>query len=110
MSAFIWSPQNAVRTTKPRVRVAQFGDGYAQRLRDGIHHLADQWSLTFQGEADRMLEIDAFLRAAGGDTAFDWTAPDGRNGRWICEDWSTSPQGSLNVFQLTASFKQVFGQ
>lgn len=86
MATFSWIPSTeAAQTVKPRVLQAKFGDGYSQRVPDGLNTLLRSWQLTFKNrtkiEADA---IEAFLDAAGGCTAFDWTPPDGAAGKWIC--------------------------
>ena len=44
------------RTSKPKVRSAKFGDGYEQRLADGLNSLEEDFSVTFtnrsKAEAD----------------------------------------------------------
>lgn len=35
------------RSDEQRIRIAQFGDGYAQRTLDGINSLNRKWSVTF---------------------------------------------------------------
>jgi hypothetical protein len=45
MSTFTDIPGSAALTTKPRVRTAMFGDGYEQRLADGINNAPRAWSL-----------------------------------------------------------------
>ena len=110
MSTFTWSPQTANKTKTPRVRVAPFGDGYAQRTADGINNKPQEWSLTFVKDEDTIDAVDDFLDTQGSETAFDWTAPDGTVGRWICESWSTSYNAETDTLSLSATFKQVFGQ
>lgn len=93
---------------KPRVRRAQFGDGYQQRVGDGINTQPESWSLTFSARtpAERD-EIMSFLEARGGIEAFLWTTPRGTSGKFICQEWGGSPQ-SAAAHTVTAKFEQVF--
>jgi len=95
---------------EPRVLVAEFGDNYAQRSRDGINGNAGTWDLTFnnatQPERDYIVK---FLEDRGGVEAFRWVAPDGSNTarKYLCPKWRIDPQPG-RVFNITATFKQVF--
>lgn len=69
--------KNLHRQANPRVRVAQFGEGYQQRAIDGINNIVDTYSLMFSNrekiEAD---DIMTFFDTKAGVTAFDFTIPD----------------------------------
>jgi phage-related protein len=112
---FTWeSSRNPTKQTAPRVNTIQFGDGYSQRIPDGIHNIDETWRLDFK---DRTLfeidQINDFLLDAQGFISFLWVEP------WtqeqipvICEEWSkgvivmiteTTGYGSL-----TATFKRVY--
>ena len=84
MATFTWSPQTADKTVTPRMNTASFGDGYVQRVADGINHKPREWALTFVRPKAEIDAIESFLDA-NADTAFDWTDPDGFTGRWIFE-------------------------
>ena len=108
MATFTYYPQTANRTMKPRVRVASFGDGYEQRVGDGINNAPRSWQLTFTrpvAEADLIL---AFLAARNGSEAFDWTDPDGTAAKWVCREWSHSIL-TRSAKSISATFEQVFG-
>lgn len=77
MLRFLYAPSFSIPSTMmPRVRRAQFGDGYEQRSQDGINVLLQKWSLTFENRAKSDAdEIEGFLRAHGGVTAFEFVAP-----------------------------------
>lgn len=111
MATFSYLPDPGPREQrKPRVRVAQFGDGYQQRVADGINTNPKNWSLAFtkrgQTEADGIMD---FLDARAGIEAFDWTSPAGVAGKYICSEYErTIGQGQL--YNITATFIQVFEQ
>lgn len=108
MSTFTDTPASASLTVKPRIRTAQFGDGYEQRLADGINNAPRSWALTFarsNAEADVIL---AFFEARNGDEAFDWTPPYGAAGKFVARDWSVQLIGPV-AKSITTTFDEVFG-
>jgi phage-related protein len=64
------------RGTKPRTLSVQFGDGYTQRLRDGINVLNESWDLSFKNRSIVDIRLmKAFLETKAGVTSFTWTPP-----------------------------------
>jgi phage-related protein len=58
------------------VKSTKFGDGYERRSADGVNNVALTFNLTFSKLLPAQIqEIDAFLCAMGGYTAFEWTPP-----------------------------------
>lgn len=110
MSTFTYTPSYSVNlSTRPRVRSAQFGDGYTQRVADGINASPRIWSVTFNGDAARLDPIDTFLANEGGVTSFVWVPPTGVTGKWLCSEWSRNIAG-YNDETLSATFTEVFGE
>ena len=101
----------ASKSSQPRARTVQFGDGYQQRILEGIpsHMNPKQWQLTFDvAEADADT-IEAFLDARAEDQAsFDWSPPDTSTSyKWICPGWNRqmyAPDRS----RIQVTFFQVF--
>ena len=59
------------RNTQPRVLVSQFGDGYSQRLIDGINPLAETINVSFNTRDKAEIDhIISFFESKGGVTAF----------------------------------------
>jgi phage-related protein len=110
MATFTWTPDfGASAGYKPRVRVAKFGDGYEQRVADGINTGQDEWSLRFSVRDD--LEtgaILAFLNTRAGAEAFDWTPPGAIDPiRVVCREWSRSfDRNDQNT--VTLKFNRVY--
>ncbi|MDR5774914.1 MULTISPECIES: phage tail protein [unclassified Caballeronia] len=107
---FIWKPTVASSSgsTTLKTRKAQFGDGYAQRVADGLNNASSSFSLQFIGDAATISAILAFLRAHAGATAFLWTpllwtAP----ALFTCETWS-EPTKDGNTYTITATFDQTY--
>lgn len=109
MSTFTWAPAPGSSQSKaPRVKTAQFGDGYSQRAGDGINTIKRAWSVTFTRATADIDAIDAFLTARAGVESFDWTPPTGAAGKWICPEWGRDKIHS-NVQAISTSFVEVFG-
>jgi phage-related protein len=100
---------SAQKTSQPKVRQVQFGDGYSQRLTVGLNQNPKAWSLTWEVSETDADTIETFLNARAADGAsFDWTPPDEATAyKWICYDWSKSIP-YLNRATIQASFTQVF--
>ena len=109
MTTFSFSPTyGATENIAPRVKKAVFGDGYQQRVGDGINRTARLLSLSFEGTQADIDAIDLFLSTEDGITSFDFTPPSGAAGKFICSAWSSSIN-QFNNFVLNANFEEVFG-
>jgi phage-related protein len=100
---------SATKTSQPKIRTTQFGDGYQQRVTFGLNQNAKEWRLTFSvSDADADI-IEAFLddRAADG-ASFDWTPPDGNTSyKWTCFSW-TRELFDFERSKIDVTFMQVF--
>ena len=107
---FIWTPAyNMSVNHEPRVKSIKFGDGYEQRVRDGVHNDLISVSLAFEGRDMReSTAILHFLESRSGKDFFFFTPPSPYNTRrkFVCRSFSSNiiSQGVLNV---SASFDQV---
>lgn len=109
MATFTYTADNSAQVAvKPRVLMAQFGDGYKQRTADGINVRPREWRLTFNSRTDaEMSPILAFLEARNGVESFDWTPPLGAAGKFICEEWNQTVV-RYGINDLSATFREVF--
>lgn len=109
MATFNFTPSFAPSLTeKPRVLSARFGDGYEQRVGDGINIRARSWQLTFSSRtAAEIAPIIAFLRARNGIESFDWTDPDAVSGKFTCSEWQKTTTNAITQ-TLTCTFNEVF--
>lgn len=107
---FIWHPNQASKSEKPKVYNAPFGDGYEQNFPKGINFNPATWTLSFTGASAATIEsIDQFLTSQGGYLKFTWTPPDSSAQLlWICREWQPK-YSSGGVGSLTAVFNQQFG-
>lgn len=100
--------QGVSKSSKTRTRVSKFGDGYEQRVGDGINAVVETWDLTFSGRTQEVIEsIDVFLETQAGIYAFYWTTPRGITKKFKCTEWKPS-YGSPFDCNLTCTFEQVF--
>ena len=110
MATFTWIPDfGASGAFKPRVRTTSFGDGYEQRVGDGINSNPAKWSVRFTQRTDAETNaITAFLEARGGTEAFSWTPPQATDPiRGVCREWErVSDRHNLN--SVSAQFAQNF--
>ena len=99
----------ASKKANPRVRAIQFGSGYSQRATFGLNRDPKVWSLTWRlRTATDSNTIEDFLEARGGVESFSWTPPDDTSSyKWICKEWQKSFPYP-NLFDITATFVQVF--
>jgi phage-related protein len=98
--------QGASKSMRVAVKETRFGDGYSQRVGDGINALQEDWTLNFAGRTKAtVLSIDTFLRSQAGTLAFDWVTPEGVSKKFICKDWSYSAVHDSD-WSLSAKFEQ----
>jgi len=92
-----------------RVMVAEFGDGYNQRVADGLNSIRAVYSNIWRGipTTDGQVIID-FLEARLGAESFTWTDPTTQATIDVVSvEWTRSPV-SEQYETITAEFKQVF--
>jgi phage-related protein len=109
MSEFTWTPSRGFTTEiTPRVRIAKFGDGYSQRVSDGINTIDQTWNLQFQNNTvETIAEIEAFLVSKQGGISFTWT-PTSESEVWvICNKWSRTYENEISR-SLSATFERVY--
>lgn len=94
-----------------RVQVAQFGDGYEQRVVDGINATPRSVSLTCAIlTASEKTTLVNFLKARGGWDSFYYTLPSESTPRlWVCDDSvkTSSVDGGV-LWDVSFSLREVF--
>ena len=107
METFNWRPQNSSTTSvSPKVKVIKFGDGYEQRIQDGINNNLRSYNVTFIGLFEDMTLIDEFLNRQGGVHAFLWREPNtNKSIKVVCRSWSSTPNGAVKT--ISATFEEV---
>ncbi len=105
---FTWVPTNSATGEKSfTVNKAQFGDGYTQTVASGINNDKQSWPLTFTCKKAEAEQIRDFLDQHKGYRSFAWKPPLGVLSLWTCDKYNLAPLGA-NVYQITATFEQVF--
>lgn len=107
METFHWRPKNhAQATAKPRVTTVRFGDGYPQRIPDGINNDLRNYDVTFAGTAAKINLIEGFLARHNGVRSFLWRDPD-RNYliTVVCSSWAITIDGDTK--SISTTFEEV---
>ena len=103
------------RSSKPKIHLATFGDGYEQRLADGINSVKETFSVAFKTRTKADIDdIVGYLDSLQGVTAFDFTIPDSNVAspyettvKVVCDDFSiTYDYGDF--YSASASFRRVY--
>ena len=116
-STLIATPDKSMsKSVSPRVLTAKFGDGYEQRIANGINSIDETYSLTFKTRTKEDIDdIVVFLDDQKNVSKFLFTMPDTNNTTRTGEkDVSVvSTQYSVtydydDFYTLTLSLKRVF--
>ena len=97
----------------PRTFTVEFGDGYEQRVANGINALSQSFSVSFDTRPKEEIDdIIAFFVNKAGVTAFSFTYADSNNSgettiKVVCEDWSQSWDYD-NFYSASATFRKVY--
>lgn len=111
-NTFTIEPTIASRKShEPRVKRAQFGNGYYQIVGDGLNADLEKWSLTWILDDTDKQTVEDFFTTEGGYNFFFWTSPENGASQkaYICPKWSVQPMGA-DVFTITAEFEEYPGQ
>tara|TARA_B110000285_G_scaffold144053_1_gene160923 strand:- start:6599 stop:6979 length:381 start_codon:yes stop_codon:yes gene_type:complete len=104
------------KSVKARVLSAKFGDGYEQRIEDGINNLEETYKLNFKTRLKADIDdIVAYLDSKKGVGKFTLTLPDTNNTtrtgerdvKVITEDYGVTYEYD-NFYSLSVSLKRVF--
>ena len=96
------------QTSKPNIRIAQFGSGYSQRSTFGINQNLKTYSLQFTNiTTTESEEIKTFLDNRAGVESFSYQIPnESVTRKFICRDWrETIPYP--NRATINATFEEV---
>jgi len=97
-----------------KVLLAQFGDGYEQRLPLGLNNLQQEYAVTFKTRPKAELDdIVSFLEGTKGADNFNFTIPN-TNGinnettiKVVCSDFSMTYDYD-DFYTLEATFRRVY--
>lgn len=106
--------KNLTRRTAPRVLRAEFGDGYEQRMADGINSIRQSYDIAFVNRPPSEIdEIMNFFDEMAGVTAFNFTIPDTRSEigettiSVVCESYDLVYTNSI-ASGCAANFRRVY--
>lgn len=102
------------RSNTPRVLLAAFGDGYEQRVADGINVLDQTMSVSFSSRPKAEIDdLVAFFESLGGVSKFKFSLEDSNESSstetifCICPSWNQT-WAFENFYNLTAEFRRVY--
>lgn len=102
------------RATTPKVILASFGDGYEQRIADGINILNQSMGVSFSTRPKAEIDdLVAFFESLGGVSRFKFNIEDSNEGSstetilCVCPTWSQT-WAFDNFYSLTATFRRVY--
>ena len=92
------------RESTPLVKVANFGDGYQQRVADGLNSLGEIFQVTFNNREKSIADdIVDFFAASKGVTSFGFTYPDTNSTSSVTATVNGSVTNSASVTLDTAA-------
>ena len=99
------------RTSTPKIHALTFGDGYEQRIADGINNLGQSMSVSFATRPKAEIDdLVAFFESLGGVTKFRMTIDD-TNGaetiKVVCKSWNQTWNYD-DFYSLSATFERVY--
>lgn len=112
---FWWKPSyNAKISEKPRIKINQFGNGYQQRLDDGLNDNLIEFNLLFENRNEKeAVSILHFLKTRNGQQSFVYNLPtiyakpsNSLKTRFICLEWSSN-YVSYNNYSIDCGFIEV---
>lgn len=117
-AVFSYTPStNFRKNNKARVLTAQFGDGYSQRMADGINIHNNEWQISFVNQSNATADaIELFLSTAGtltdytaaGNTYFLWTPPgEAVQYKVVCDTWDVEYTSHISK-TINATFRRVY--
>ncbi|MFD1806212.1 phage tail protein [Pasteurella oralis] len=112
LKKFNWKSQWGMTTeVTPNVTVTQFGDGYEQRLKNGLNYISETFNIVVRlhriREEAEINNLMNFLLTHAGWKSFLWTPPKRIDQIVVvCDKYSTTESGVYIDFELT--FRQVF--
>lgn len=108
--AFLWTPSTSSEImSRPRTKTISFGDGYSQRIKDGINNNLLSLNLNFEGRT--LIEAKAilhFLYTREGVESFLWTPPEpfNKQKRFVCAEFPMNIQ-FFGAYNISCKFDEV---
>ena len=102
--------QTSAGTINFRRKQMSFGDGYSQRVPDGINYTMRKWTINWinvnQSDFDT---LNTFVHSVGGGDWFYWQPPGVPAPlKWVIEGDTTWVQNSGGIYTVTVTISQVY--
>lgn len=96
-------------STSYRVKRVDFGDGYAQRAKDGLNTVRQQWRLVWERIPDTLAEeLRVFFNTRAGVEAIEWTPFNQLTElKWTAAGFTSKPVGA-NISTVSVTLTQEF--
>ena len=101
------------RQSTPRVLKVQFGDGYEQRIAEGLNSSNENYQISYSNRPKAEIDdIAAFMDEKKGVTSFNYVIPDTNNGgettiKVVCDQYNLV-YVSDSSYTFTATFRRVY--
>ena len=101
------------RQSTPRVLRVQFGDGYEQRVAEGLNPMQETYNISYANRPKAEIDdIAAFMDDKKGVTKFDYVIPDTNNSgettiKVVCEQYNLTYVNDSS-YTFTATFRRVY--
>ena len=113
-SSFATPDKTMSRSSEPKVLISKFGDGYEQRVTDGINSLQETYSVQFKTRTKEFIDdVVVFLDAQKGVSKFAFRIPESNSGggekeiKVVCNTYNTVYEYD-NFYTLTATLRRVY--
>ena len=119
-TATIRPDNDLTRTSKPKVRIVRFGDGYEQRGAEGMNHIQQTFKVTMKNREKNIADdIVKFFEDKGGVTSFDFTFPDENSStndsdgnavstvKVVCTTWSIQYAYGSH-YNVSGNFRRIY--
>lgn len=102
--------QASAGATTYRWNVARLGDGYEQRVPDGINYQMRKWTITYDNlSTNDFTTIQTFLDNAGQGQYFTWTPPGyAVSLKWVLDGDVNVNVKSGNIYTVSFPVRQVY--
>ena len=113
-SSAVQPDKQLTRKNTPRTYTVQFGDGYQQRVANGINNLKQEISVSFQTRPKAEIDdLVAFFESLQGVSKFRFDLADSNAGsstetiKVVCQEWTQKWEYD-DYYTLNANFERVY--
>ena len=120
-TATIRPDNDLTKNSKPKVKIAKFGDGYEQRAKAGLNSIDESFKITMKNRDKAVADdIVKFFDDKAGVSNFDFTIPDANSSttdsdgspvstiKVVCDSWSIQYAYGSH-YNVNATFRRIYG-